>query len=125
MNVLGFISLQSELSGKMLVVLRSWILDLGPHVQEKISYKVPFFYFFGPLCYLSCDQQGVSLSFVKGYELSNDQNLLEVKGRKYIRSITFFSLAELEEHEEDVRHLLNEAAILNEFQFKQKKKHKK
>jgi hypothetical protein len=31
-------------------------------------------------------------------------------------------VAEVEEHEDELRKLLNEAAILNEFQFKRKKK---
>jgi len=95
-------------------VLRRWILDLGPHAQEKISYTVPFFYFYGPLCYLNPAAEGVDLSFTKGSKLSNDQKLLEKKNRKTVASIRFHSLAEVEEHEEQIRQILNEAAILNQ-----------
>ena len=124
MTVSHFIADQPEPQRTIMTVLRSWILDLGPHTTEKISYKVPFFYFYGPICYLSFDGEGVSLSFTKGFELSRDHALLESKGRKQVRSITFFSIAEIEEHEDSVRQILNEAAILNEYQFKRNKKRK-
>lgn len=106
-------------------VLRRWILDLGPHAQEKISYHVPFFYFYGPLCYLNPVPEGVDLSFTKGNKLSNEHALLENKKRKTVASIRFHSLAEVEEREELIRQILNEAAILNQYLFQVKKKKKK
>lgn len=108
-----------------MTILRSWVLDLGRHAQEKISYKIPFFDFYGRLCYLSPVAEGVDIGFTKGYELSNDAKLLEAKDRKQVRTITFHSIAELEENEEAVRHILNEAAILNEYQFFKRKKKRK
>jgi hypothetical protein len=107
---------------EILTILRSWVLDLGPHTTEKISYTVPFFYFYGPLCYLSQQNEGVSISFTKGYQLEDEEKVLEAKSRKQIRSKTFYSIAELEEFEGPIRQLLNEAAILNEYHFRQKKK---
>ena len=124
MTVQQFILNQPEPIQQIMVILRSWIRDLGPHTQEKISYKIPYFYFYGHLCYLNPLKEGVDLSFTKGYELEDEHKLLEFRGRKHIKSITFFSVAEVEEHEEEIRRLLNEAAILNEFQFKRKKKKK-
>ncbi len=105
-------------------VLRSWILDLGPHTQEKISYTVPYFYFYGPLCYLNPAMDGVDLSFAHGKKLSNEQKLLENKNRKTVASIRFHSLAEVEEREEQIRQILNEAAILNQYLHNLKKKKK-
>ena len=107
-----------------MTVLRRWILDLGPHTQEKISYTVPYFYFYGPLCYLTCPVDGVDLSFANGKKLSNDQKLLEEKNRKTVASMRFHSLAEIEEREEQVRQILNEAAILNQYMHNLKKKKK-
>lgn len=124
MTVQYFIGDQPEPQRTIMTVLRSWILDLGPHVSEKISYKVPFFYFYGPICYLSFDGEGVSLSFTKGHQLSREHTVLEAKGRKQVQSITFYSVAEIEEHEDEVRQILNEAAILNEYLYKRNKKKK-
>jgi hypothetical protein len=125
MNVPGYISLQTDTRKEIMTILRSWILDLGPHAQEKISYKVPFFYFYGHLCYFNLNKDGVDLSFTKGFELEDETKLLASRGRKQVKSVTFYSVAELEEHEEEVRRLLNQAAILNEYHARQKQKKKK
>ena len=125
MKVSQFISQQTEPNRGIMTVLRSWVLDLGRHTEEKISNKIPSFSFFGPLCYLNPTDDGVELGFTKGYELSDDDRILESKGRKMVKSITFYSLTSLEEQEETVRHILNEAAILNEYRFKRKTAGKK
>ena len=125
MNVSQFISSQPEPHREMMIVLRSWVLDLGRHAEEKISNKIPAFSFFGPLCFLKATDDGVELGFTKGYELSDDAKMLESKGHKMVKAITFYSLAGLEEQEESIRHILNEAAILNEFRFKRKTAKKK
>ena len=85
---------------------------------------MPYFYFHGPLCYLSPKLDGVYIGFAKGHQLSNEQDLLESNKRKFVRTITFHSLAELEEKEEEVRKILNEAAILNEYHARRKTKSK-
>lgn len=124
MNVRLFISEQPQPQREMMTILRSWILDLGSHTQEKISNKIPYFFFYGPMCYLNPHPEGVDLGFTKGYELSNDRGILESKGRKHVKSVTFYSVTGLEENEDTIRHLLNEAAILNEYRFKRKVKKK-
>lgn len=125
MNVPQFIAQQPEPNRKILTVLRSWVLDLGRHIEEKISNKIPYFAFFGPLCYLNPTEEGVELGFTKGYELTDEDRILESKGRKMVKSITFVSLTSLEEQEDSIRHILNEAAILNEYRFKRKAAKKK
>jgi hypothetical protein len=125
MTVQAYISELPEPQKQIMIILRSWIHDLGPHAQERISYKIPFFYFYGPLCYLSPNEDGVDLSFTKGNELDDESNLLESRGRKQVKSITFSGVTETEEHEEEVRRLLNQAAIVNEYHASQQKRKKK
>lgn len=120
-----YIAQQPSPCREIMTIVRSWVLDLGPHVQEKISYKIPFFYFYGPVCYLSPGKECVDLAFTKGFELADEDKLLESKGRKQVKSVTFYSVAGAEEHEDEVRRLLNEAAILNEFQYKRRKSKKR
>ena len=122
--VQDFIAEQRPTQKEIMSVLRGWILDLGPHTTEKISYKVPFFSFYGPICYLNPTNDGVDLSFTQGASLSRTHKFLERKGRKTVASIRFHSLAELEEHEDELRLILNEAAILNQYLFNKKKKKK-
>ena len=125
MNVRQFINEHPQPQREMMTILRSWILDLGPHTQEKISYKKPYFSFYGTMCFLNPHAEGVDLGFTKGYELSDEQKILESKGRKQVKTITFHSVAELEETDEAIRHVLNEAAILNEYRFKRGGKKRK
>ncbi len=122
MNVASFIYDQPQPQCEIMTVLRTWILDLAPGIKETISYKIPFFNFYGSLCYLNPTEEGVDFGFTKGYELHGDNGMLEAKGRKRVKTVTFHSIAELEENEEIIRRLLNEAAILNEFRFKRKSK---
>ena len=125
MTVHHYIHSLPESQREIATVLRSWILDLGPHTVEKISYTVPYFSFYGNLCYLTPQEDGISLSFCRGHELSSEQKLLEGKGRKHVTSTTFYSLAQLEEYEDPIRRILNEAAILNEYRYKRKLKNRK
>jgi hypothetical protein len=124
MTVQQYINNQPPPLQEIMTILRSWILDLGRHTEQKISNQVPQFYFYGPLCYFHVATDAVELCFTKGYELNDEQKVLTSEGRKHVKSITFYSVAEMEEHEDEVRKLLNEAAILNEYQFKRKKKSK-
>jgi len=123
MNVSGFISRQAEPNMGIMTILRSWILDLGRHIEEKISNRIPYFSFFGPL---SPTNEGLELGFTKGYVLSDVDRILEPTGpRKMVRSITLYGLTFLEEQENAIRHVLNETAILNEYRFKRKAPGKK
>jgi uncharacterized protein YdeI (YjbR/CyaY-like superfamily) len=124
MTVQQYILDQPSPLQEIMTIMRSWILDLGKHTEQKISNKVPQFYCYGPLCYFHANSDSVELCFTKGFELVDEEKVLSAEGRKHVRSITFFSVAEAEEHEDEIRRLLNEAAILNEFQFKRKKKSK-
>lgn len=102
--------------------LRHLILDVAPAVDEKISYGVPFFSYHGPLCYLNPVPGAVDLGFVRGAELSNEQGILQGKGRKRVSSIRLHSLAEAEEHAVAIRQILNEATILNNHYRQQKQR---
>jgi hypothetical protein len=120
--VQGFIVDQRNPQKEIMNVLRTWVLDMGPHVQEKLSYKIPFFYFYGPLCYLNPKPDGVDLGLVQGKSLSKEQDLLQMKERKTVATIRFHNLAEAAAHEEQVRQILNEAAILNQYLHRNKTK---
>lgn len=124
-TVQDYIKSRPKPQAQIMSVLRNMVLDIGIYVEEKISYGVPFFYFHGSLCYLNPKLDGAYIGFIRGNQLSNEHGLLEANDRKSVRSIQFNSLIELERKERQVRQILNEAAILNDYQFKQKKKRSK
>ncbi len=120
MTVSAYITSHEEPQRQIMTILRSWVLDLGQHVEEKIIRHVPYFFFYGQLCSLTVVKDGVDFSFVRGNEIEDQEKLLESRGRKKVKSITFYSVAETEEYEDEMRRLLNRAAILNEYWSRKK-----
>ena len=61
-----------------------------PDLSCRITYGLPFFYRKKWVCYLNPMKDGsVELAFTRGHLLSNEQGLLESKGRKLVSSATF------------------------------------
>ncbi len=58
------------------------------NLEAKIRFKIPFYYQHSWICYLNAQKEGgVELAFTRGNELSNEQGLLDSKGRKQVMSI--------------------------------------
>ena len=69
-----------------------------PGITGKISYRIPFYYRKSWICYLNLTKNGgVEFAFPRGNELSNEQGLLDSKGRKQVYSVEFFSLDQIPE----------------------------
>ena len=84
-----------------------------PEVTAKIRYKIPFYYRRSWICYLNpTKDKGVELAFTRGNELSNEQGLLDARGRKQVSGVVFYQLKDIPEavlHE-----VLQEAFLLDE-----------
>lgn len=74
---------------KILFTVREIILSLSPKIEERFSFKVPFYHYHGALCYLSISKKKVYMGFVKGSELIDESGLLTQGHRKMIAVITF------------------------------------
>ncbi|HBX67365.1 MAG: hypothetical protein CL670_02200 [Balneola sp.] len=89
------------------------LLTAYPTVTASIKYRIPFYDQKTWVCYLSPLKNGkVSLSFIRGYELSNEQGLLESKGRKQVLSVDFEKVDEIPKN--TIREVINEALFLDE-----------
>ena len=121
MTVAQYIIALPKKQKEIMTLLRSWILDVGTQVTEQMNNDGPSFHLNGALCYLTHDEDSVSICFNRGYELPKQFPLLESEGRKHVMSITFYGVTELDEHEDEVKEVLNEAAILNGYLVKRKK----
>ncbi|GEO03893.1 hypothetical protein AAE02nite_15570 [Adhaeribacter aerolatus] len=115
-----FIAEQTEANQSILLRLQNIILSSAPQLEEKISYRVPFYFYFGRLCYLNPLRQGVAIGFCRGFELSDEQGLMEAKDRKEIKTITYKNIAAIDERV--LREVLQEALVLNEWHYRNKKK---
>lgn len=101
---------------QMLQRLHSLILSCAPKIEARLTYQIPFYYYFGRLCYLNPKTQGVDLGFCRG-SLMADNPLLGRTELKEVRIIHFNSSHEIEE--ELLVPLIYEAMIINEM-FKKK-----
>ncbi|MBN8704858.1 MAG: DUF1801 domain-containing protein [Bacteroidetes bacterium] len=118
-----YLAAQPEPLARIMSRIRSMVLSQGPEIEEKFSFKIPFYYYSGWMVYLTTYKGGVDMSFIRGFELSDAHGRLEVRNRKQIKSI---HIRPEEPFPEDViRETLMEAMILNELAAEAKKKKKK
>ena len=87
----------SEEQANLLLYLYHLITSF-PHIRAKISYRIPFYYGKSWICYTNPTKKGgVELAFVRGNELSDENNLLQARDRKQVSGITLMSMQEVNE----------------------------
>jgi hypothetical protein len=96
--------------------IRQRLHALIPSVEERFSFKIPFYHYFGMFCYINKVKGGIELCFCRGRELSEMYELLDLKKRKMIAGITFNGLKDDKLAMVDV--LISGAAMLHEEKFK-------
>ncbi|HMR92235.1 MAG TPA: DUF1801 domain-containing protein [Chitinophagaceae bacterium] len=83
--------------------IREMIQELVPGIQEKLSFKLPFYHYFGMFMYLQAKPGGIAVTFLRGKDLVMAFPQLEQKDRAIAASllisnrndITQFSLREI------------------------------
>jgi hypothetical protein len=93
--------------------LRELILESADGLEERFKWKVPFYYYFGPLCYLNAEKRGVVLGFYRGAEMEDSLNLFRASELKQVRHI--FIAREEYIREQEIREYLYQAMELNRF----------
>src|SRR5688572_4052413 len=117
--------------GLILKRLRSIILDTDPHLQERLSYGVPYFFHHRRICYLwptsliPCAyakpvEEKVTLGMCYGNLLSNDQGLLIADKRKQVYVMRFSKMSQV--NEQAIREIIQEAILVDQQFSKTKKK---
>lgn len=102
--------------------LRQLIHAMVPGVQEKFSFKIPFYHYFGMYCYINPVKDGIDLGICNGKKIAADFEHLEVKGRALIATVRLHSLHDIEAKQ--VAEILATAAIDKEAVAKEKKRKK-
>lgn len=95
--------------------LRQTILQVAPHIIETIQYRIPFYTYYGQLCYLSPYRGAVKLGFCQGAFLANEQGLLVGAG-KQVRYLSVKSPEDI--NQIALQALLQEAMLWNELRRK-------
>lgn len=124
MNAVKSFILEKEGNQKALLQYFHRLMMDQPGVVSKIRYQIPFYYRKSWICYLNpVKKGGIELAFLRGNELSNEQGLLDFRGRKQVAGIVFNQLAGIPE--EAVMEMIQEALLLDEeiaYASKRKKK---
>lgn len=89
------------------------LLNSFPAITYKIRYKIPFYDQNTWVCYLNpVKPNKIALCFLRGHELSNEQGILESKGRKQVLSVEFSAVNEIPKKE--INEIIKEALFLDE-----------
>lgn len=66
------------------------------NLEDKLRFKIPFYFRKSWICYLNpIKKEGIEIAFLRGNELSNEQGLLDSKGRKQVCGIVFTKPSEI------------------------------
>ena len=76
--------------------VREMILLLIPHVQEKLSFKIPFYHYHGMFCYLNEVKDGIDLGLCRGKDLIDVLPQLEQGKRVMVASVIIRSKKEIQ-----------------------------
>jgi hypothetical protein len=90
-------------------------------LRSKVSYGLPMYSMQSWICYLHpLKKGGIELCFTRGIDLSNEQGLLKLRGRKQIAGVCFHHISEIEQQILD--QIVQEAILLDEWRKQNKKK---
>ena len=68
-------------------LIRKQVLSLVPAVEEKFSFGIPFYHYFGMFLYLNPTANGIAVSFCRGKDLLTAFPQLQQKNRAIVASI--------------------------------------
>ena len=84
-------------------------------LELKLKFNLPFYYRKTWVCYINkYKKDGVELAFPRGFELSQEHELLSSKGRKMVKGIALFSISEFQSCKSQIQYILNEAVLLDD-----------
>lgn len=90
-------------------------------LRSTISYGIPMYSLKSWVCYINPKKSGgIELCFTRGVDLSNEQGLLHLRGRKMVAGAYFHHISEIPEQSLD--EIVQEAILVDEWRAKNKKK---
>lgn len=89
-------------------------------LSSKISYSIPMYRRKSWLCYINpLKTGGVDFVFTRGKSLSNEQGLLDSKGRKQVAGMIIHNVSEI--HERAIDEMVQEAILVDELWVKERR----
>lgn len=127
-NLDQFLDYLPEDQKEMVDLLRPIFIEALPGCKEKLSFNVPFYgrnknisYIWpGAVPWGKKRPPGVSIGFIQGYLLPDEEEYLDKGNRKFVRTKTFLQPNDIDE--EILRFFLSEALEIDRRSDKKKKK---
>ena len=115
-SIEDFIESQEPEIRSLLWLLRETILNTHPKMKERFLFNTAMFGVKNEICYFGIIKKniGIEVGFHRGFQLSNEQGLLNAKKRQYIHGITFKNLDDFQEKVIAFNEIIQEAIILDE-----------
>jgi uncharacterized protein len=107
-----YIETLDDTSSNIAAQVRQLLLEYVPGIEEKFSFKIPFYHYFGMFCYINAIKDGIALGFCRGKDLAIAFPQLEVEGRKIVALVKLYSPKDIITKE--VRRLIIAAAEWNQ-----------
>jgi uncharacterized protein len=94
-NVDAFIEALPQPQQAVAERLRELLFETVPDIEERFSFRLPFYHYYGMFCYLHLDKTGLHLCFCRGKDLVDAFPQLEQKARATIASVTVSTTADI------------------------------
>ncbi|HEX4877407.1 MAG TPA: DUF1801 domain-containing protein [Chitinophagaceae bacterium] len=107
-----FIEALPDEQRELCALIREMIWENVPAVEEKLSFKIPFYHYFGMFLYLNPAKEGIDLGFCRGKDLREAFPQLEPGNRAIVATLRIKTKKDI--REKDLRQLILTAAAWNE-----------
>ncbi len=91
--------------------IRELILENVPGIEEKLSFKIPFYHYFGMFMFLNQTKEGIDVAFCRGKDLLEAFPQLQQKDRAIIASVCIKTKKDITDF--DLRQMIITAAEWN------------
>lgn len=92
--------------------VRNMLLTLVPGIQEKLSFKIPFYHYHGMFCYINAIPNGIDVGFCRGKDFAAEFEYLETKGRAIVASVALSTVKDIQQKQ--LHEIIVTAALWNE-----------
>lgn len=120
-KVSSYIESLPEVESSIAAELRSLICTAIPQVQEKFSFKIPFYHYHGMFCYINYLRKtgGIEVCFCRGKDLLLAYPQLQQNGRNMVAGISLFDMKDIKR--KSVSEVLHAAAAWQVEAWQQKR----
>ncbi|MDX2047453.1 MAG: DUF1801 domain-containing protein [Chitinophagaceae bacterium] len=86
-NVDDYIDALSSADAELVSIIRNIILSAVPGIEERLSFKIPFYHYYGMLLYITKTKQGIDVTFCRGKDLAHEYPQLQKRNRAIAASV--------------------------------------